>query len=153
MCAVCYLILNGMQALQVMQASLYWSLKSKQWKEVHSHCNDRKYVHCWMHPCKWTQLCMIASVHLHEFMFCSPSSRLSHWQQFFIPPLLETEWSLTSMLAGVSSIMSVSLVVIGIYVCVWAAVFSPVLTAQLKLTDGIISHGEIKAEYRKLERV
>lgn len=34
-------------------------------------------------------------------------------------------------------------------VCVWAAAFSGVLTAQLRLTDGIISHRDRKAGYRK----
>lgn len=40
-------------------------------------------------------------------------------------------------------------VCIYVSVCVWAAVFSGVLTAQLRLTDGIISHTDRKAGYRK----
>lgn len=38
---------------------------------------------------------------------------------------------------------------VSVCTCVWAAAFSGVLTAQLRLTDGIISHTDRKTGYRK----
>lgn len=62
-------------------------------------------------------------------------------------PSLEAGCSQTPTLAPVPSQHVCFLV--SVCLCVWAAMFSTVLTTQLRVTDGIISHTDREAGYRK----
>lgn len=64
-------------------------------------------------------------------------------------PSLEAGCSQTPTLAPVPSQHVCFFWCLSVCLCVWAAVFSSVLTTQLRLTDGIISHTDRKAGYRK----